>query len=352
MSQPNRVSPRISPRSLAGHERLPVRLSHVASAKRYVKLTLRSCCELTYRNEMEDIRRYVDEQIFTLPGLENKEELIVLLTGSRATGTNTDESDVDIDVLCPSKVYYSIQKEMLSAQKTNSVYNAFYKLPEHNWERYFGSKANRPHFSLLKFDDIRQRIEEYDDVHHWIWNNAKVIQDSHGRFRDLLSEYKSYPMGVLVNKIKYRWLLSLYWFIDGYPWHHKSDLELLPAGTAIFNGINELYRFFFLVEGKPYPYQEKLASFVRQTSLGAKYIDYLTNIVEMVIGADGNMEPWKRLDKAVEMLCCSDRSIVLEKMEKECSEAMIKIGVDPSWVAADYDNIDELLMGKLGVAPF
>lgn len=72
----------------------------------------------------------------------------------------------------------------------------------------------------------------------------------------------------------------------------------------------------------------------------------------MVIGADGNMEPWKRLDKAVEMLCCSDRSIVLEKMEKECSEAMIKIGVDPSWVAADYDNIDELLMGKLGVAPF
>jgi len=37
MSQPNRVGRRISPRSLAGHERLPVRLSHVASANRYVK---------------------------------------------------------------------------------------------------------------------------------------------------------------------------------------------------------------------------------------------------------------------------------------------------------------------------
>ncbi len=33
MSQPNRVGRRISPRSLAGHERLPVRLSHVASAE-------------------------------------------------------------------------------------------------------------------------------------------------------------------------------------------------------------------------------------------------------------------------------------------------------------------------------
>lgn len=36
MSQPNRVGRRISPRSLAGHERLPVRLSHVGSAKRYM----------------------------------------------------------------------------------------------------------------------------------------------------------------------------------------------------------------------------------------------------------------------------------------------------------------------------
>jgi len=34
MSQPNRVGRRISPRSLAGHEWLPVRLSHVASANR------------------------------------------------------------------------------------------------------------------------------------------------------------------------------------------------------------------------------------------------------------------------------------------------------------------------------
>jgi hypothetical protein len=34
MSQPNRVGHRISPRSLIGHERLPVRLSHVASANR------------------------------------------------------------------------------------------------------------------------------------------------------------------------------------------------------------------------------------------------------------------------------------------------------------------------------
>ena len=36
MSQPNLVGRRISPRSLAGHERLPVRLSHVASANRYI----------------------------------------------------------------------------------------------------------------------------------------------------------------------------------------------------------------------------------------------------------------------------------------------------------------------------
>ena len=53
-----------------------------------------------------DLKRYVEQQIYALPGTDRHEETFtVLLTGSRATGTRRPRSDVDIDVLCPRAVY-------------------------------------------------------------------------------------------------------------------------------------------------------------------------------------------------------------------------------------------------------
>ena len=72
MSQPNRVGRRISPRSLAGHERLPVRLSHVASANRYNEMSL---CSISLYRAAGQARCYASvakrhiayQQVFKIP---------------------------------------------------------------------------------------------------------------------------------------------------------------------------------------------------------------------------------------------------------------------------------------------
>ena len=67
------------------------------------------------------------------------------------------------------------------------------------------------------------------------------------------------------------------------------------------------------------------------------------------VGADGSgLSSWQRLEKAFQTLCCSETSAECRRLEQACAKAMIDAGVDPKWVEADYNNIDELLLGKLG----
>ena len=37
-----------------------------------------------------------------------------------------------------------------------------------------------------------------------------------------------------------------------------------------------------------------------------------------------------------------------KRLQDGCSAAMIAAGVDGGWVKADYNNVDELLQGRLG----
>ena len=72
MSQSNQIDRRISPRSLAGHERLPVRLRHVASANRYNEMSL---CSISLYRAAGQARCYASvakrhisyQQVFKIP---------------------------------------------------------------------------------------------------------------------------------------------------------------------------------------------------------------------------------------------------------------------------------------------
>lgn len=48
--------------------------------------------------------------------------------------------------------------------------------------------------------------------------------------------------------------------------------------------LHELYRFFYIVEGKPYPYSEKLSLYVTETKFGRKFKPYIDKIINMVVG--------------------------------------------------------------------
>ncbi|MHB9130869.1 MAG: hypothetical protein ACYDBB_07225 [Armatimonadota bacterium] len=69
------------------------------------------------------LQRYIEEQIYTLPGTDRqREEFTILLTGSRSMVLHSPQSDVDLDVLCPLEVYASVHRAVLLYQSAAIPY--------------------------------------------------------------------------------------------------------------------------------------------------------------------------------------------------------------------------------------
>ena len=296
------------------------------------------------------LARYVTQQIYSLPGTDRHRDFFsVLLTGSRATGTHGPNSDVDIDVLCPQEVYDSVHAASLAAGIIKGPRSFFCILPDEDWYRYYGADWGRPHFSLNPLEQAERQIAACEDVPLWIWTHARILADPDDRFRGIVKRFDGYPKPVLIKKIKYRWMMAAYWEVECYPHHASSKNEMLPAATAVLNAVNELLRFFFLVEGRPFPYAEKLIQFAASTKLGARFCPMLGHVVNLAVGGEGDSStPWDRLDRASALLTDSDEG---EELERACGQAMIDAGVDPQWVEADFKNIEELRSGQLGPLP-
>lgn len=242
---------------------------------------------------------------------------------------------------------------MYSKGLTPNTNQAFYYLPVDGWEKYFGEEVGQPHFSITPLDVIETQINQYEDIPIWIWTNAMIIKDPRNQVQNIINNFKGYPTEVLKNKIKYRYLLSSYWLIDGYPHNHqKRQEEVFMASLGILNGIHELYRLFYLIEGKPYPYSEKLALYIGTTKLGERFHEFLKKNINMVLGYGyEEIDIWERFDKVIESMLYGDISSEARELAEECDKAMIESGIDEDWVNSGYDNIDELLHGKLGPTP-
>ena len=292
--------------------------------------------------DRDALDRYIEEQIYTLPGTDcHQEEFSIVLTGSRAMGLHADDSDIDLDILCPKNVFDSIQRASLEKGLIKAPDSFFGGLKEDVWPKYCGRSYGWPYYSILPLEDIERQFREYDDVALWIWTNALIIADPGGQFRRIQESFQGYPRDVLIRKIKYRWLLAWYWAIEVYPHHHGDDNALLPAGTAML-------KFFYLVEGKPFPYDEQLVSLVGETKLGKEFQPALQEAVDLVVGkAEPELSPWERLDKAFNLVACEDDG----GFYQACANSMLAAGVEPKWVEADFDNIHDLLTGSLGPPP-
>jgi len=301
----------------------------------------------------DDVHRYIEEQIYTLPGMHSAKDLAtVLLSGSRATKTHTPTSDVDIEVLCPQPVYDELHSVALQAGIITSPKSFFVKRPETNWERYFGSEKGRTHFSVTALDQVSGHFDGYRDVWMWVWTNAKIIKDPSGQFQSIVESFEGYPQDILVKKLKYHWLLAGYWALDVYPLSSQENDTLLSASAGLLNSVAEHLKVCFLAEGKPFPYTEKLMRLAPYTRLGKTIVPMLQRAVDLVVGKEkSERELWERLEQAFEILTCYDVSEENRKIDDACAEALKAAGVCANWVEADYDNIDELLLGELGTAP-
>ena len=305
--------------------------------------------------EEDALRRYLDEQVYSLPGTDHHREVFtIVLTGSRAMGKHTPESDVDIDVICPEEVYVPLQRACRDAGVTRSRESFWCPLSlkeEEEWRRYFGGNSV-PHFCVNTLESLEQQFADCDDVALWIWSNARIIADPNRQFQRILEGFAGYPTDVLVKKIKYHWLMCWYWGIEVYPFHHNSDSELITAGTAVLNAILEMMRVFFLVEGRPYPYTEKLPHCVGTTKLGSRFGTFLEKLTSIVTGkSECQLTAWERLDMASGLLLDDMNNPEAVELEEQTTKAIIAAGVEKEWMDDYFANMDELLLGKLGPVP-
>jgi hypothetical protein len=299
------------------------------------------------------LARYIGEQIYAVPGITRpREAFTILLTGSRALGWHTPASDVDIDVLCPQAIYNEVHAAALAAGLINGQRGFYCALEGAACHRYFGLEAGCPHFSLTPLERVAQQFHDYDDVPLWIWTHARVIADPNEQFTQLRDTFHGYPRDVLVRKLKYRWLSALYAGIDTFPQHPRSDADLLPAALGLSTAVAELLRVCCLADGKPFPYPERLPQVAYATALGQACGPLLQHVTGLITGHTAtDTLAWQRLQQAHTRLFCPDLSHDAALLAQAVHAALRAAGVDPAWVQADYDNIDELLWGELGPAP-
>jgi GrpB-like predicted nucleotidyltransferase (UPF0157 family) len=329
------------------------RRSYTKGKHEFIRRALRELMHLTDTGiDPAILQRYLDEQIYTLPGVSNQREAFtILLTGSRALGTWGSASDVDLDVLCPREVFTAVLPAAFGRGLIKTPTTNWFSLPREGGEQYYGAERGRPHFSLTPLDQVARQFAEYEDVPLWIWTNARVIADPGGQFARIRDTFAGYPRELLIRKIKYHWLLYDYAVVDIYPCHHHSDDDLLPALTALTTALNELLKLFYLLDGQPYPYTEKLLPLADRTTLGRQFVQFFRQLIGLIFGTESLELPlWQRLDRAGYLLADYE-SPDCKRLEDACAQAMIAAGLDPAWVEADYDNIDELLWGELGPVP-
>lgn len=75
-------------------------------------------------------------------------------------------------------------------------------------------------------------------------------------------------------------------------------------------------------------------------------------MVDLTLGTqEREIEIWERLDKAIELILYGNISKESADFFDACDDAILKAGIDKEWVKAGYDNVDELLYGRLGPIP-
>ena len=293
---------------------------------------------------VETIKKFVVNEIFVMPELsEYRNDLNVYLTGSRATGEYSDDSDIDLDMICPQDIFDKIQGNFLKSGKTYSVKAAFYSLDSVDYQAYFGD-IGIPHFSILPQEKILRKLQNFDEVQMWIWGNAKLIIDN--AISSVFSaKLFSFPQDILITKLKKYYMEYLYNIIDAYPSHDNSDEMKHIAAWSVYSALLSLYRFSFLAENQPFPYTEKLITHVKTTKIYRECENIFREIYDLLENIGGE-DAWDRLEKCRSMLCYDNVYESSEKIGELMDNALLEAGCEEEWVEAGYDNIDDYLLSN------
>lgn len=294
--------------------------------------------------KMTTINEFILNEIFVIPELsEYKDMLNVFLTGSRASGGHTDKSDIDLDIICTQDIYAKIQENFFRNGKTKSIKASFYSLADIDYRAYFGDIGTL-HFSITQQEKILTKLMNFDEVHMWIWSNAKLIIDN-GISSVFNEKLFNFPQDILVDKLKRYYMDYHYYIIDAYPNNDTSNYMKHVAVYSIYSALLSIYRFSFLAEKQPFPYTEKLVTHIKTTKLYKEFSDVFKEIYGLLENISGE-DAWGKIEKCRGMLCYDDVYECSDRLREFMDKALLEAGCEKEWVDAGYDNINDYLLSS------
>jgi hypothetical protein len=157
----------------------------------------------------QNIENYIMSEVLTTPGIAQfKDHILIVLTGSRALGKFTKYSDLDFEIICEEHINRNIIKILQEHTIIENALQTFFYLEHDHYRSYFGEDVSAPHFSLLDVNHIIKQLEHYEDIPLWIWSHAQYVYGNKSLFSQIKA-HKDFPLPVLHQKIKYRYLYHL-----------------------------------------------------------------------------------------------------------------------------------------------
>ncbi|MBA7617322.1 hypothetical protein ES703_24636 [subsurface metagenome] len=115
------------------------------------------------------------------------ERLSFILVGSVATGFCSEDSDIDIAIVCDEETYRAISKDTLwdagrpSETEVNGV---------------------KLHYYAIRFNNVESKLRELDDVYLYVYSNAVVLQDAGNQYTRRFSRLTSHVSEVRKQRLE------------------------------------------------------------------------------------------------------------------------------------------------------
>ncbi len=283
--------------------------------------------------DMQKITDYIQNVVLNSPLLaDSRDEISVVLSGSRAVGYHVPESDYDFLGLCDSETYAHVAK---LAGRSPSASVIGISLNEEA-ARLGGIKAD---VNLFERSRIEQAFQNYRDVIVWIWMKAKIIVDREDTIRDLKQSFTGYPREVLERKLRYHWLRDFDLSVHSMTYQPKSQ-NVFSVIFALSSKIAEQCKLCCLLDGKPFPYDKWLLRACAETELGARLSPIFHRAIALLTKLDNDLtKNWAMVREAIDAIDIEACDIL--------EDALVKWGFEREWIDNSLHDLGDMLFAPL-----